>query len=86
MAPHVDMRHWVPYSELAGTARLTHAEFLENLMKFPRSGVLIAIARMSTIFDFGPDANAVASNEAIERWVPELFPPHFVPRVITNMR
>lgn len=82
MAPHVDMRHWVPYSEVAGTARLTLAEFRANLMKFPRSGVLIAIGRMSTIFDFGPEANTVASDEAIARWVPELFPPPLVTRVL----
>jgi len=82
LAPHVDMRHWVPYSEIAGTARHTLAEFRANLMKFPRSGVLIAIGRISTLFDFGPEANTVASEEAIARWVPELFPPPFVPRVL----
>lgn len=82
MAPHVDMRHWVAYSEVAGTSRLTLAEFRANLMKFPRSGVLIAIARISMIFDFGPEANTVASDDAIARWVPELFPPALVPRVL----
>ena len=54
MASRVDMRHWVPYSEVAGTARLTQAEFRANLIEFPRSGVLIGIARLSMIFDFGP--------------------------------
>ena len=55
MGPHVDVRRWVSYSEIAGTARLTQAEFRANLIKFPRSGVLIAIARISTIFGFGPE-------------------------------
>lgn len=82
MTPRVEMRHWVPYSELAGTARLTHAEFRANLTKIPRSGLLIAIARISTIFDFGTDANTVASHEALQKWVPQLFPPQFVPRVL----
>ncbi len=82
MAPHVEMRHWVPYSELAGTARLTDTEFRENLMKFPRSGVLIAIARLSMIFDFGRGANTVASDELVEQWVPRLFPPLLVHRVL----
>ena len=51
-------------------------------MKFPRSGVLIAIGRISIVFDFGPEANTVASEEVIARWVPKLFPPLFVPRVL----
>lgn len=81
MAPHVDMKHWVPYSELAGTKRLTYDEFRKNLLQFPRSGVLIGCARMSAVFDFGPEANTIASEQATERWIPHLFPPQFVPRV-----
>ncbi len=86
MRPRVNMRLWLPYSELAGTPRLIKDEFRKNLLKFPRSGVLIAISRLSTVFGFGPIANTVASDDLTAQWVPRLFPRIFVDRVLAYAR
>jgi hypothetical protein len=69
LAPPPEMKVWLPWSELNGTPRLTRAEFLSALRQFPRSAILIACARFSIIFKFGPDAQTVASEEVTEYWV-----------------
>jgi hypothetical protein len=75
------MKTWLPWSELAGTPRLTIDEFRNVLRQYPRSALLIACARLSMIFNYGPDAETAASEELTAKWIPILFPPSLVPRV-----
>jgi hypothetical protein len=70
LAPPPEMKLWLPWSELNGSPRLTIEEFRTALRDYPRSAILIACARLSTIFKFGPEANTVASQEINEYWVP----------------
>jgi hypothetical protein len=76
------MKLWLPWSELNGSPRLTIEEFRDSLRTFPRSAILIACARFSTIFKFGPEANTVASQENIEYWIPRLIRPDLVNRAM----
>jgi hypothetical protein len=75
------MKTWLPWSELAGTPRLTLGEFRNVLRQYPRSALLIACARLSMIFNYGPDADTAADEQATAKWIPILFPPGLVPRV-----
>jgi hypothetical protein len=75
------MRIWLPWSELAGTPRLTLGEFRSVLRQYPRSALLIACARLSLIFNYGPEAETTADEEATAKWIPILFPHQLVPRV-----
>jgi hypothetical protein len=75
------MKIWLPWSELAGTPRLTLGEFRSVLRQYPRSALLIGCARLSMIFNYGPDADTAADQEATARWIPILFPPGLVSRV-----
>ena len=68
MTPPPEMRAWLPWSELTGGPRLTHGEYLHALRQFPRSALLIAVARLSILFRYGHDANSVAPDE-VTRWV-----------------
>jgi len=76
------MKLWLPWSELNGSPRLTIEEFRDSLRTFPRSAILIACARFSAIFKFGPEANTVASQENIEYWIPHLIRPDLVNRAM----
>ncbi len=82
MAPPPEMKIWLPWSELNGSARLSIEEFRDALRQFPRSALLIACARFSIIFKFGPDANTVASKEVTEYWIPHLIRSDLVPRAM----
>ena len=82
MAPPPEMKLWLPWSELNGSPRLTIEEFRTALRDYPRSAILIACARLSTIFKFGPEANTVASQEINEYWVPRLMRPDLVERAM----
>jgi hypothetical protein len=75
------MRIWLPWSELTRTPRLTLNEFRDALRKYPRSALLIACARLSVIFNYGPEAKTAAKDDATIKWIPVLFPPELVPRV-----
>lgn len=81
MAPPPEMRLWIPWSELTGRPRLTLDEFQNALREFPRSALLIAVARLSILYDYGEDANTVPSDEVTSWTVPLMFSPHLVPRV-----
>lgn len=81
MAPLPRMKIWLPWSELAGTPRLTLAQFQSVLNRYPRSALLIACARLSMIFNYGPDADTAADEELTAKWIPILFPSALVPRV-----
>ncbi len=83
MASPPKLKTWLPWSELAGTPRLTLGEFRSVLRQYPRSALLIACARLSMIFDYGPEADTAADDEATTKWIPILFPPGLASRVQT---
>jgi hypothetical protein len=76
------MKTWVYWSEISGSAKVTEAEFKLAINQFPRSAWLIACARLSILFKFGPDANTVASKQDTAQWAPLMFPPVLLPRVM----
>ena len=75
------MKTWLSWSELAGTPRLTSAEFRGFLRQYPRSALLFACSRLSIIFNFGPDADTAATEKLTTEWIPKLFHPSLAPRV-----
>ena len=83
MAAPPQLKTWLPWSELAKTPRLTLDEFRSVLCQYPRSALLIACARLSMIFNYGPDAETAANEETTAKWIPALFPPSLVTRVKT---
>lgn len=86
MAPPPELKVWLPWSELNGSPRLTIEEFRSALRDYPRSAILIACARFSTIFRFGPEANTVASQEINEYWVPRLMRPDLVEKAMREVK
>jgi hypothetical protein len=77
-----EMKLWLPWSELNGSPRLTIEEFRAALRDYPRSAILIACARLSTIFKTGPEATNMAAQEITEYWVPILMRPDLVDRAM----
>jgi hypothetical protein len=75
------MRVWLPWSELTRTPRVTLDEFRNSLRKYPRSTLLIACARLSVAFNYGPEAKTAAAEDATTKLIPTLFPPQLMPRV-----
>ena len=86
MAPPPELHTWLPWSELSATKPVTVGEFQSVISKFPRSALLVACARLSILFKYGPDANTVASNETVEKLASQMFPPVLVPRVLTALK
>jgi hypothetical protein len=81
LANQPQLRTWVPWSELVQQPRTTLAEFKTLLSKHPKAGFLVACAKLSVGFDYGPDARTVPSDKALEMLTPHLFPPGLVKRV-----
>lgn len=81
MASSPEIRAWLPWSELTGAPRLTLDEFLDALRQFPRSALLITVARLSILYKYGHDANTLASEEVTKWAAPLMFLPPLVPRV-----
>jgi hypothetical protein len=81
MAAPPEIRTWVSWSELVGSALGTLEEFHSLLRKYRRSSVLLACARLSVLFNYGPDADTTASEELAAYWAPLLFHPALVQRV-----
>jgi len=81
MAPPPEMRTWVPWSEVIGGPRGTVEEFRDLLRRYPRSSLLRACARLSVLFNYGPDAGTVAREEVAAKWTPFLFPNALVSRI-----
>jgi hypothetical protein len=81
MAPPPEMRTWVPWSEAIGGPRGTVEEFRDILRKYPRSSLLRACARLSVLFNYGPDAGTTASDEVTANWAPFLFSSALVGRI-----
>jgi hypothetical protein len=86
LAPPPEIKVWLPWSELNKSPHLVIDEFRATLRAYPRSAILIACARLSTIFQFGPDANTVASQEINEYWVPRLMRPDLVDRAMKEVK
>lgn len=82
MAPPPKMKVWLPWSELNGSAPLKIDQFRDALRSFPRSAIIIACARFSAIFKFGPEANTVASKEDAVYWIPHLVRPDLISRAL----
>jgi SEC-C motif len=82
LVPPPKMKLWLPWSELNGSSPLTIEEFRAALREYPRGAILIACARFSIIFKFGPEANTVASQAISEYWVPRLIRPDLVDRAM----
>jgi len=75
------LRTWVPWSELVQQPRTTLAEFKTLLSEHPKASFLVACAKLSVGFDYGPDARTVPSDKALEMLTPHLLPPGLVNRV-----
>jgi len=71
----------VPWSELTGGPRGTVEEFRDILRRYPRSSLLRACARLSVLFNYGPDADTTASDEATAKWAPLLFQAALLDRI-----
>ena len=82
MAPPPEMRTWVTWHELTNTPRGTVEEFRSELRKHSRSSILKACSRLSVVFDYGPDAETAADAKVTAEWIPILFPPKLVPRLL----
>ena len=82
MSQPPEMHHWLPWSELAGGPPLTVEQFRSALQLYPRSALLISCARVSILFNYGPDANTVASKESTAKWAPHMFAPNHLPRLL----
>jgi hypothetical protein len=81
LAPPPLLKTWLQWSDLVSSPRLTLGEFRDVLRQYPRSALLIACARLSMIFGYGPDARTAADEKSTAKWIPTLFPPALVPRV-----
>lgn len=82
MAQPPEMRNWINFYEITGGPRVTQEDFRTAIGRFPTSGLLITVARLSILFKFGIDANTVASQETTTHFAPVMFPPHLVHRAL----
>lgn len=69
------MKMWVTWSELVGGPRVTKEQFQAQLAGYPKSSILIACAKLSVAFGYGPNACTVPSDDVADLHVPILFPP-----------
>jgi hypothetical protein len=76
------MKIWLVWSELMSTPRITKEQFQAQLAKYPKSGILIACAKLSVGFNYGPDACTVPSDHIAAIHIPIVFPPNLVSRVV----
>jgi len=79
--PPVKMKVWMTWSELALCPRITKEQFQAELAKYPKSSILIACTKLSVGFGYGPEARTLPSDQAVNLYIPILFPPDLVPRV-----
>jgi hypothetical protein len=72
---------WLTWSELVNSQRITAEHFKNLLAQYPKSSILIACAKISVCFKFGPDALTVPDDAVADLHIPILFPPALVPAV-----
>src|SRR5664280_2292903 len=82
MAPPPAIRTWVTWHELTDTPRGTLEEFRIELRKYSRSSILKACSRLSVLFRYGPDGETAADPKVTAYWIPILFPPGLVSRLL----
>lgn len=69
------------WSELTNSPRVTKEQLQEELTKYPKSSILIACAKLSVAFRYGPDACTVPGDHVADVHIPILFPCGLVPHV-----
>jgi hypothetical protein len=69
------------WSELTSGARVTKGELQAQLVKYPKSSILIACTKLSVGFGYGPDACTVPLDNVADIHIPILFPHSLVPHV-----
>lgn len=82
MANSPQMRMWVPWSELAQRAHTRLDEFRALLSRYPKAGFLIACAKLSVAFEYGPNARTIPTDNTLARLFPDLFPRDLWSRVL----
>ena len=80
MAPP-KMRMWMTWSELTNSSRITKEQFQAQLVKYPKSSILIACTKLSVGFGYGPHACTVPPEHVADLHIPILFPPSLVHKV-----
>jgi hypothetical protein len=81
LVPPVKMKVWMTWSELTNSPRITKEQFQAQLAHYPKSGILIACAKLSVGFGYGPEACTVPPDHLVDLHVPIVFPSGLVPRV-----
>lgn len=79
--PPVKMRVWMTWSELVNAPRITLEQFRSQLASYPKSSILIACAKLSVGFGYGPKGCTVPPDDVADLHVPILFPYTLVPEV-----
>jgi len=79
--PPVKMRVWMTWSELTNGPRITKKELQAQLVKYPKSSILIACTKLSAGLGYGPDACTVPPENVADLHIPIVFPPSRVPHV-----
>jgi hypothetical protein len=72
---------WMTWSELVNSPRLKSEEFKKQLSEYPKSSILIACAKLSVGFGYGPDARTVPEDAVMDLHIPIVFQPTLVPAV-----
>jgi len=72
--PPIKMKVWMTWSELTSSKRITTEQFRSQLSKYSKSGILIACAKLSVAFNYGPSACTVPSDDVADLLIPIVFP------------
>jgi hypothetical protein len=80
MAKRPVMKYWLNWGEVSGKAG-TAEEFRELLGNYARKGLLIACARLTVEFNYGPEGKTVANGEITKQFIPRLFPADLAAKV-----
>ena len=81
------LRPWLTWTELTGAPRDTpgkRQELVKLIREYPRENILRACATMSVLFNFGPEGNTTADDELTLTWIPKLFQPDQVEKVMAR--
>lgn len=79
------LRPWLTWTELTGIPLDTpgkRQELVALIRSYPRENILRACATLSVLFNFGPEGNTTADESLTLAWIPRLFPPKLVEKVM----
>jgi Family of unknown function (DUF5677) len=79
------LRPWLTWTELTGAPHDTpgkRQELVKLIREYPSENILSACATMSVLFNFGPEGNTTADDELTLTWIPKLFQPDQVEKVM----